>query len=330
MHIVRSTIAGSEIHRILTAHYSNCLENAVCMLEYRGINDIYRSIEGGVSYFLKIYMRKDMTKESIEAEVEIVNYLWQSGLCVARPIASRDDNYLVSFDTPEGVRYGVLFTEAQGSPTDNDKLDDAGTQAIARYLSTMHSLLDSMPVSPKRWRLDEALFLDASLNILTQYSTFNDCIDLPFLEKIVKEVKAQIRANSVEWKWGLCHGDIYAGNIHRDKHGSLTIIDFDFCGYGWRAYDLASFLGFFGSGIGTEAIEKRKRRLDSFLRGYTCAGGLSEVEIEAVYKTFIPFRRIFNMGYLYESLQYVWGNRLRLEQIRNDQRLLKEWIDYYW
>lgn len=49
-----------------------------------------------------------------------------------------------------------------------------------------------------------------------------------------------------------------------------------------------------------------------------------------VYQVFVPFRRIFNMGYLYDVLLNVWGNRLRNEQIIHDLRLLKEWIAYYW
>jgi hypothetical protein len=36
------------------------------------------------------------------------------------------------------------------------------------------------------------------------------------------------------------------------------------------------------------------------------------------------------MGYLYDVLLNVWGNRLRNEQIIHDLRLLKEWIAYYW
>lgn len=330
MQIVRSTIAGDEILRVVIDRYGYSQDNALCLLEYRGVNDVYRYTNGSISSFLKIYARKDVDKEAVEGEVEVVNYLRQSGLSVAYPIPTVNEQFILPFDTPEGIRYGILFSEAEGVPCNSDALDEKEVFAIGKLLSTMHAMLDMMPTAPKRWRLDESLFLAHSMEILEQLSRFNKQVDIPFLKDVAKELKVQIRAKGADWKWGICHGDIYTGNIHRNERGELTIFDFDFCGYGWRAYDVASFLGIFGGGICAEVIDKRKRRLDSFLRGYECASSLSDSEVEAVYRVFVPFRRIFNMGYLYDALLTVWGNRLRNEQISHDLKLLKDWVGYYW
>lgn len=86
----------------------------------------------------------------------------------------------------------------------------------------------------------------------------------------------------------------------------------------------------FSAGLGEAMADKRKRRLESFLYGYESIGGLSDAEIEAVYKTFVPFRRIFNLGYLYDALYYVWGNKLRDDLIARDTKRLREWIAHYW
>lgn len=40
---------------------------------------------------------------------------------------------------------------------------------------------------------------------------------------------------------GIVHGDIYWANLHFNEHGDITMFDFDLCGYGWRAYDLAYY-----------------------------------------------------------------------------------------
>jgi Ser/Thr protein kinase RdoA (MazF antagonist) len=194
----------------------------------------------------------------------------------------------------------------------------------------MHNKLDALSHSLKRWRLDEKTFLDIPMEILASYSTFNKQVDLPFLKGVVLELKRLIQEKDRQWKWGLCHGDIFTGNIHRNSDGSLTIFDFDFCGYGWRAYDVAPFLGNFSGGIQAKSIDERKRRLENFLRGYEYGGSLTDNEVDAIYRVFVPFRRIFNMGYLYYVLQNVWGNRLRNEQITQDLRLLKDWINHYW
>ena len=128
------------------------------------VNDVYRYTNGSFSSFLKLYARRDLNREAIEAEVEVVNYLKQSGLQVAHPIPTDNEQYILPFDTPEGTRYGVLFTEAKGIPINNNALDEKGILAIGHLLSTMHSILDTMPTFPKRWDLDEQLFLDCSIS----------------------------------------------------------------------------------------------------------------------------------------------------------------------
>jgi Ser/Thr protein kinase RdoA (MazF antagonist) len=330
MRIVRSTIAATEIQQKIRDNYRGYLLDSVCMFEYRGLNDIYRCINGKETFFFKIYARTDITKDAIEAELEIVNYLWQSGLSTAYPIAMMNEQYLLPIETPEGTKFGVLFSEAEGVSCRNDMLDQQETIETSRLVSEMHMLLDTFPMSPKRWKLDVQLFLDRSIEILENYSTFNRSFDLLFFKDVVKQLKVYIQANCGSWNWGLCHGDFHSGNIHRSDDGNLTIFDFDFCGYGWRAYDVSPFLGNFSAGVHEDIIDKRKRRLEYFLLEYKNAGGLSDVEIDAVYKVFVPFRRIFNLGYLYEALYYVWGNKLRDAQITHDTKLLHEWIDYYW
>ena len=330
MLIIRSTIAATEILQKIRDNYSSCFLDAMCVFEYRGLNDIYRCTYGNISFFFKIYARKDIDKDAIEAEIEVVNYLRQSGLSVAYPISMKNGHYLMPIETPEGTKFGVLFSEAEGIPCNNDMLDEREVLEIGHLISDMHTMLDAIPMVPKRWKLDDRLFLDRSIEILENYNKFNPHVELSFLKDVVKELKEQIQAKARSWNWGLCHGDIYTGNIHKRNDGILSIFDFGFCGYGWRAYDVSPFLGNFGTGVREDAVDQRKRRLEFFLRGYKNAGGLSDSEIEAAYKIFVPFRRIFNLGYLYEAFHYVWGNKLRNKLIAQDTKLLHEWVNYYW
>ncbi len=329
MHIARSTIDSDDILQRITRAYGYPSQGAACMLEYRGVNDIYRYICGRITTYLKVYTRPEINLDAVEAEVGIVNHLRRSGLSVAYPIPTVDGRPSITLEAPEGIRHAVLFSEAEGLPCDNDALDDAQTAQIGQLFAAMHAALDVLPAPVQRWRLDETTFLDRSMEILEAYSRLYPQLDLPFLRDVVAELKTQLRANGAGWNWGLCHGDLYTGNIHRNARGELTLLDFDFCGYSWRAYDVSPFLGSFGSGMSAEMIERRKRRLPAFLRGYETAGHLSDSEIDAVYRVFVPFRRIFNMGYLYELLLYVWGNRLRHEQITRDLNLLKHWVSHY-
>ena len=228
MSIVRSTLAESAILKKIRENYSGCLLDSVCMFEYRGLNDIYRCTNGKETFFFKIYARTDITKDAVEAELEIINYLRQSGLSIAYPIPMKNEQYLLPIETPEGIKFGVLFSEAEGISCSNDMLNQQETVEISCLVSEMHTLLDAFPMSPKRWKLDGQLFLDRSIKILENYSNFNPSFDLLFLKDVVKQLKVQIQANCGSWNWGLCHGDFHSGNIHRREDGNLTIFDFDF------------------------------------------------------------------------------------------------------
>jgi Ser/Thr protein kinase RdoA (MazF antagonist) len=328
--VVRSTLAETWILQEVRTHYPVFGEDARCMFEYRGLNDLYKITAGGLSCFFKIYARQGLDPQAIQAEVELVIHLNRSGFPVASPIPMSDGQYLLPIDTPEGTRHGVLFTAAEGLPCSNDSLDEQDLIQISNLASEMHTLLDAIPASPARWKLDETLFLDRSIGILEDYNLFNPLDDLPFLQQVASELKQKLLAGGGAWNWGLCHGDFYTGNLHRTQTGALTLFDFDFSGYGWRAYDVSPFLGNFSSGVGQEALEERKRRLDHFLKVYQHAGGFSDAEIEAFYTIFVPFRRIFNLGYLYHELHYVCGNSLRNNLIAADTRRLKQWVEHYW
>jgi Ser/Thr protein kinase RdoA (MazF antagonist) len=39
------------------------------------------------------------------------------------------------------------------------------------------------------------------------------------------------------------HGDVIPSNAQVTPAGEVALLDFDFCGYGWRAYDVATYLG---------------------------------------------------------------------------------------
>ena len=82
------------------------------------------------------------------------------------------------------------------------------------------------------------------------------------IEEPLKRIKPYLKDRESDWKFlssyasiltnnissiqselldiGLCHGDFHNGNAHV-LNGELTFFDFDCCGIGFRAYDLAVY-----------------------------------------------------------------------------------------
>jgi Ser/Thr protein kinase RdoA (MazF antagonist) len=89
-------------------------------------------------------------------------------------------------------------------------------------------------------------------------------------------------------EWGVCHGDLHYGNAHRTGD-QITLFDFENCGVGWRAYDLAVYLW------AARIVAKEGTAWKPFLRGYTEHRALNETELQSI-PLFVPARHIYLMG----------------------------------
>lgn len=94
--------------------------------------------------------------------------------------------------------------------------------------------------------------------------------------------------------WGICHGDLQ-GNFNTNfcEDNTYTHFDFDLCGYGWRAYDLAAFK------LSRILIEEDDELVESlwnaFLKGYTEVHPLSEND-QAAASLMTGIRQLWLMG----------------------------------
>ena len=83
---------------------------------------------------------------------------------------------------------------------------------------------------------------------------------------------------------GICHGDAQGGNAHLAPDGTLTFFDFDVCGLGWRAYDIAVFC--WGAAVGKVRLGWEAKTVDrlraAYLRGYEAVRPLRPPEYEAI------------------------------------------------
>jgi len=98
---------------------------------------------------------------------------------------------------------------------------------------------------------------------------------------------------------GFCHGDLHGGNAHIDQDKTLTFFDFDCCGLGWRAYDIAVFRW------DARLRGKEQERWKAFLPGYREERELSTTDIQAV-PYFVAIRQLWLMG-LHTSNGQDWG-----------------------
>ena len=80
-----------------------------------------------------------------------------------------------------------------------------------------------------------------------------------------------------------------------------TFFDFDFCGAGWRSYDLANFLW----GLSLNKHEKRAEKWKAFLEGYRGQRPIRRADLAAV-PLFVAARELWILGLQLGNLDR-WG-----------------------
>lgn len=298
-----------------------------CRLFYRSIHDIYKVTKGEEVYFYKVYRQGIRSFEEVQSEIDLLNYLESTGIRAVCPIAKRDGTFIGQFNTENGIRYGVLYASAGIREFDEMEETAEKNDTLGSYIASLHSAWDKCDFNINRWNMDLHSFIENSMSAIRQFSNIHD-FDLGFLEDVAKATKERVtRLSTQKPQYGLCHGDIYGGNIRYDTDNNPTLFDFDFCGNGWRAYDISMYAFPFGMGCDLERLAKREQRRNQFLNGYNRVRTMNEKEMESI-ALFIPFRRIFNIGTLYISyLPNTWGDSAVMRNVDEDITSLKKWLE---
>jgi len=301
-------------------------QSVVCRLYCRGINDTYRVLPDGKAFWYKLYRAGFHSLDEIQAEVDLLMHLRNAGVRACVPIADTDGSYVSEFQTATGPRFGVLYETAGTREFKSTEETPEKNARLGKYIARVHRALDAMPPIA-RPRLDCANFIDDSMPYIREFRQVHD-FDLAFVEELAGRTKNALEGLPEDKPaFGLCHGDVYEGNLRLDREGNPVLFDFDFAGYGRRAYDIAMYAYNFSMGADQAKHEARARRFDAFMEGYSSVRAMPEEELRTI-PWFIPFRRIFNLGTLYlRLLADTWGDVAQIRNVEDDIALLKRWVE---
>ena len=224
---------------------------------------------------------------------------------------------MYSIDAPEGIRHVVLFTYANGRiPT----LNQESSYEFGKMVAQIHNATDDYYSPYKRYSLDLNHLLEQPLkNIAISIDEYGG--DFDYVMSWVEKIKSGLPIDLLDR--GFCHGDLHDWNAHWEN-GRLTLFDFDCCGYGYRAYDLAVFLW----NLKTNYKTKEADSWGAFLNGYTDHRPLQQIELDAV-PLMIAARRIWLAG-IYLDNEDVWGTamindrffKMFIGQLKEDEKAL--------
>jgi Ser/Thr protein kinase RdoA (MazF antagonist) len=260
-----------------------------CYLWRWGLNDTYVVYTGQNKALLRVYANttNQHTQATVQAEIDILNFLANHDVPVATAIQRKDRRWLTEIPVAEGVRHAVLFKWIEGTmpPDLTPEISYQAGQALAQF----HTTMDSITVPFERHHSDIAYLIDKPLERIKAFPLFaNNTKQLAYLSEVCQMLRQKVQMlPHTAPAYGICHGDFMNSNTIVDNNGKLVIIDFDFANYGWRLLDIGTF-------IWIEAINKKPVHRE-FLQGYDAVRPLSDMEHE-VLPYFVLLRHIWLLG----------------------------------
>ncbi len=321
--VLHSTLSASDLLKEVGREYGIGTPT-YCRLFRAKLNDTYLVRTVDERYIFRVYRARWRSLPEISYELELLLHLRKKGIAVSTPLPRRDGGLVGALRAPEGIRYTVLFTYTPGASLfhlDHGWQSAEHVRHSGRTLALFHKAGDDFSSVHTRLPLDFTFLLDEPLQALQPLFAHRPAdwqILLSFAEKIRTHI-TMLGLKNLDW--GPCHG----GPINTDTpmlngQGS-TFSDFDFCGPGWRAYDLAR-------AYGIARAQHNYAIWENFLRGYREERPLKENDIRAA-----PFFDV--VGDLWsEGLHAANGNEWGFELLDDelfDRTLhnIRDWEVFY-
>lgn len=318
--VTNSTLSADKLAEIIQEKY-NLSTSTECKLFRAGMNHVYLVTDGSNKYVFRVYTFNWRTKIEIAEELRLLNYLNENTTSVSYPIADNLNEYIQEFNAPEGKRYGVLFSFADGWKS--AKFDTETSYSIGNALAKVHQQTENYSLNRTTYTT-EILLVD-SLKIIKKFFA-KDTEEIKFLEKMSDYLELQFNnfdKNTI--RFGAVHLDVWFDNLHFNKENKVTFFDFDFSGNGFLTLDLSYFLfQLFNTNLNEDDY---KAKAESFLQGYESVSKISDEE-----KRVLPIMCLAIMTF-YISMQCKsfdnWTNIfLNEDHLKRVVGSLKRWIAY--
>lgn len=297
---IYSTLAPEAlIQGVLTQYRLGTIEQ--CLFWNRGLGDIYLVETATNSYVLKVSHHHWRSQSDIQFELEFLDFLHEWDIPVAYPLKTQTGNLWVTIHALEGDRYAALFPFAPGEVPLGD-LNQVQSTILGETLARLHQAALEFHNQTPRYPLDCQYLLDNSQAIITP--CLHQKADLAYLQEAIARIKQELEYLPQEAPyWSVCWGDPHSGNVHFTEDNQITLFDFDQCGYGWRAFDIAKFLQ-----VSLNAGVSRTIR-DAFFSGYQKINQLSPIEVNSL-------QALTQMAHI-----WAWAININAASIHNWSRL---------
>ncbi|MDP9957823.1 Ser/Thr protein kinase RdoA (MazF antagonist) [Epilithonimonas hungarica] len=318
--VIASTLSEKELGDFVQERYG-LNKKFDCKLFRTGVNHTYFLSDTHTKFVIRVYCYQWRTKSEIQEELELLKLLQNNDLSVSFPIPDKNGNFIQEINAPEGIRYAVLFTFAEGEKM--RFMTNETCFAIGSLMAEIHNMTATKKIERVNYNSD--VLLNKSYDYLTSY--FHEDLDeMKYLKEIGTKISGNFEKSDLsENQKGIVHLDIWYDNLSVNSEKEITIFDFDNCGNGLLILDIAYFCKqlFF--------IESDKQiyesKVESFLNGYRKERNLSDNELKMIPDAGASIF-VFYLGV--QAQRFDWSNIFFTENyLKMFVVRIKNWRDYY-
>jgi len=302
--------SDDSIAQLVQTHYLGS-GHLRCRFYVSGLHDNYLIEHCDRKYMLRIYRSDWRNEEQIQFELELLDFLQQRQAPVAGPVTTRGGLLSVSIDSPEGSRPAALFHYAEGRAPEG-AITAQESELLGRAVAKVHQTADSFAT---KWVRPELEFVHLVEKPIALYAPYLDTDARSYLQGLQDRLQQEWpRLMKTTGVYGACTGDINTRNFHITDQHQITLFDFDQCGFGCRAFEIAKF----ASSIYFH--ENKQQLLNAFVAGYQQIRKLGSSELEAIpvyemaaviWVLGIAAKNVSRIGYKYMEKPY-WGRKIEI------------------
>lgn len=294
-------------------------EVSECDFYYRGVNDTYLIANAeGERFVLRVYRKDWRNFSQIGYEVEVLVKLEQLGASVAKLIKKSDGAYIGTLQAPEGKRYYIMMECIGEIGSEYHAIRANESEEYGRAVFELHSKMIKLDIPSHRFSINLDYLLFNPLRALSSYLKGN-LSEFAYFEKLALMLSKKLEYIGVDnLTKSIIHGDLTGGNVGVDDKGNMAFFDFDCCGYGYLAYDLAVFR-WSARNFGDEMSHWAY-----FAKGYDFNPLLNDYD-NASLPIYVAARELWNIGY--DISQTISGSRIKCSnrQLKFSADFLQKW-----
>jgi len=259
------------------------------------VNLIYGYEQDGKSYILRIGHTTRRNGIQTMGEIDWLNHLKEGGAGIAYPLPSASGQFIEEVDDGEAGQFvAVSFIKAKGKPVDDSVWNERLFEAYGKHMGRIHALSKTYQLPNEAWRRPEW-----DLPGMYPIETFLPESDTYLVERFFKLKDYMMALPRNNEAYGLIHQDPHKGNFWVDEDYTITMYDFDDCGYGYFIHDLAMVL-FYAALKEEDRSAFAQKFLPPFLKGFA-----KENKLDPVWLNELPHFMKFREMYLYGIAVYI-------------------------